>query len=86
MGDWYEGCSNCSLSEFGCCADNITEATGPDAYGCDEYIETTPGSGEEPAEKDECEVTNEETGDVAKILCSGMNKTADGSMLLTRKQ
>ncbi|KAI6189901.1 hypothetical protein M3Y97_00058300 [Aphelenchoides bicaudatus] len=85
QGDWYEGCSNCSLSEFGCCADNVTEAAGPDFYGCDEYIETTPGSGEEPTEttesaqteEDECEATNEETGEIAKILCSAINKTSD---------
>lgn len=100
QGEWFEGCSNCSLSEFGkrmcsllfkscfflgCCADNVTVAAGLDFYGCDEYVETTPGSGEEPleateptqTEEEECEVTNEETGEVAKLLCSAVNKTND---------
>lgn len=60
-------------------------AAGLDFYGCDEYIETTPGSGEEPTEAtieevkedEECEVANEETGDIVKLLCSEVNKTGD---------
>uniref|UniRef100_A0A1I7RSD0 Papilin n=1 Tax=Bursaphelenchus xylophilus TaxID=6326 RepID=A0A1I7RSD0_BURXY len=89
QGDWFEGCSNCSLSEFGCCNDNITEATGPNSLGCDEYIEPEPASGEEPetAEKKEdaekeCEVTNEETGEVASILCAAANETLEIADLL----
>lgn len=35
------------------------------------------GSGEEPAENEECEVTNEETGEVVKLPCSEVNKTGD---------
>ncbi|VDM83608.1 unnamed protein product, partial [Strongylus vulgaris] len=35
-----QGCSNCSLSEFGCCADNYTEATGKNGMGCPEFSES----------------------------------------------
>jgi hypothetical protein len=38
------------------------------------------GSGEEPTEAtkgEECEVTNEETGEIAKLPCSEVNKTED---------
>ncbi|KAI6241997.1 hypothetical protein M3Y99_00276400 [Aphelenchoides fujianensis] len=78
-------CPNCNDSEFGCCADNFTLATGPNAEGCEEFVEPTGGSGEEPSDEAaegadadaECEVTNEKTGEVAKILCSEANKTAN---------
>lgn len=61
-------------TEFGCCADNTTVATGPGGEGCPEYIQQE-GSGEEPPEEEEkdkklCEVKNEETGDMIKIDCA----------------
>uniref|UniRef100_A0A914QFX4 BPTI/Kunitz inhibitor domain-containing protein n=1 Tax=Panagrolaimus davidi TaxID=227884 RepID=A0A914QFX4_9BILA len=75
QGDFYEGCSNCSISDFGCCNDNITEATGPNKQGCPEYVEVE-GSGEEDKTSattespEECEVTNEKTGETVKIPCA----------------
>uniref|UniRef100_A0AC34GKC7 Uncharacterized protein n=1 Tax=Panagrolaimus sp. ES5 TaxID=591445 RepID=A0AC34GKC7_9BILA len=75
QGDFFEGCSNCSISDFGCCNDNITEATGPNKQGCPEYVEVE-GSGEEDKatatteSPEECEVTNEATGETVKISCA----------------
>lgn len=51
-GPYFSGCSNCSLSEFGCCSDNVTEATGAHGKGCPEY-EAEEGSGEEQKEEKE---------------------------------
>lgn len=35
IGNDFEGCPpKCASSKFGCCDDNVTEATGPDQEGC----------------------------------------------------
>ncbi|KAI6186600.1 hypothetical protein M3Y98_00150400 [Aphelenchoides besseyi] len=78
-------CPTCHEAEFGCCLNNITAADGPDGQGCEEYGRLQDGSGEEPLEDemksllgeedDQCEVTNEETGEVVNITCSAANKT-----------
>lgn len=46
-GPYLTGCSNCSMTEFGCCEDNVTEAEGPMKEGCPEFVEEPEGSGED---------------------------------------
>lgn len=59
-GNDFGGCTpKCASSEFGCCDDNVTEATGPEQEGCllEEITSTT-----EPGEElTTTEITTSET-------------------------
>lgn len=62
-GNDFEGCPpKCASSEFGCCDDNVSEATGPEQEGCLlEEITSTTETGEELTTTEITTLESEET-------------------------